>query len=93
MKNLVLFLLDEFKADTRNRKYAFMLNDLLHKKTLDVLPTRKKEDLIQYFTHTENMSIVQYVVSDMYEPYLLVTAIMFPKAKYVVDRLYKGSTR
>ena len=48
----------------------------------------KKEDLIQYFTYVENRSSVQFVVSDMYEPYLLVTQIMFPKAKYVVDRFH-----
>lgn len=79
---------DEFKADTTRGKYAFIVNDLLHKKVLDILPTRKKDDLIQYFTYTENRSSVQYVVSDMYEPYLLVTTIMFPKAKYVVDRFH-----
>ena len=79
---------DEFKADTRYGKYAFIVNDLLHKKTLDILPSRKKEDLLKYFTFTENRSSVQYIVSDMYEPYLLVTAIMFPKAKYVVDRFH-----
>ena len=79
---------DEFKADTRSGKYAFIVNDLLHSKTLDILPTRKKDDLIQYFTYAENRSSVQYVVSDMYEPYLLVTTIMFPKAKYVVDRFH-----
>lgn len=80
--------LDEFKADTRSGKYAFIINDLLHKKTLDILPTRKKDDLVQYFTYAENRSSVQYVVSDMYEQYLLVTTIMFPKAKYVVDRFH-----
>ena len=79
---------DEFKADTRKGKYAFIVNDLLHKKALDILPTRKKDDLIQYFTYAENRSSVQYVVSDMYEPYLLVQIIMFPKAKYVVDRFH-----
>ena len=79
---------DEFKADTKKGKYAFIVNDLLHKEVLDILPTRKKDDLIQYFTYTENRSSVQYVVSDMYEPYLLVTTIMFPKAKYVVDRFH-----
>ena len=31
---------------------------------------------------------MEYVISDMYEPYLLVTQIMFPKAKYVVDRFH-----
>lgn len=79
---------DEFKADTKRGKYAFIVNDVLHKEVLDILPTRKKDDLIQYFTYTENRSSVQYVVSDMYEPYLLVTTIMFPKAKYVVDRFH-----
>lgn len=33
---------DEFKADTRAWKYAFVLNDPIHKKVLDILPNRKK---------------------------------------------------
>ena len=28
---------------------------------------------------------MEYIISDMYEPYLLVQKTMFPKAKYVVD--------
>ena len=79
---------DEFKADTQYGKYAFIINDPIHKKGLDILPSRKKEYLLQYFTHCENRHSVEYVVSDMYEPYLLVTQIMFPKAKYVVDRFH-----
>lgn len=79
---------DEFKADTKEGKYAFVLNDPIHKKVLDILPNRKKEYLIQYFEHTENRYSVEFVISDMYEPYLLVQRIMFPKAKYVVDRFH-----
>ena len=79
---------DEFKADTNEGKYAFIINDPIHKKVLDILPNRKKEYLIQYFTHTENRHSVEFVISDMYEPYLLVTTIMFPKAKFVVDRFH-----
>ena len=79
---------DEFKADTRLGKYAFILNDPIHKNVLDVLPERKKERLIQYFTYCKNRHSVEFVISDMYEPYLLVTQIMFPKAKYVVDRFH-----
>ena len=81
MKNYPLHLIklpsvisfDEFKADTRSGKYAFIVNDILHKKVLDILPSRKKDDLNQYFTYIENKSSVRYVISDMYEPYLLVT--------------------
>lgn len=76
---------DEFKADIKEGKYAFVLNDPIHKEALDVLSNRKKEYLIQYFTYCENRYSVEYVISDMYEPYRIVTTIMFPKAKYVVD--------
>jgi transposase len=79
---------DEFKADTNYGKYAFIVNDPIHRKCLDILPERKKEYLIQYFTYCNNRHSVEYVISDMYEPYLLVQKIMFPKAKYVVDRFH-----
>ena len=79
---------DEFKADTKEGRYAFILNDPIHKKVLDILPNRKKEYLLQYFAHCKNRYSVEFVISDMYEPYLLVTKIMFPKAKYVVDRFH-----
>ena len=88
-KNLPMVIsFDEFKADTKEGKYAFILTDPIHKKVLDVLPSRKKERLIQYFTHTENRRSVKYIISDMYEPYLLVQQIMFPNAKYVVDKFH-----
>lgn len=79
---------DEFKADTKEGKYAFILNDPIHKRVLDILPSRKKERLIQYFTNTENRRSVEYIISDMYEPYLLVQKVMFPHAKYVVDKFH-----
>ena len=63
---------DEFKADTSEGKYAFIVNDPIHRKALDILPERKKEYLIQYFTHCNNRHSVEFVISDMYEPYLLV---------------------
>ena len=79
---------DEFKADTVEGKYAFIINDPIHKKVLDILPSRKKERLLQYFTYCNNRHSVEFVISDMYEPYLLVTKTIFPKAKYVVDRFH-----
>lgn len=38
---------DEFKVDTKEGKYAFILNDPIHKKVLDILPSRKKERNIE----------------------------------------------
>lgn len=80
--------LDEFKADTNEGKYALIINDPIRKRTLDILPNRKKDYLISYFTRVENRNNVKIVISDMYEPYLLVQKAMFPKAKFVVDRFH-----
>lgn len=80
--------IDEFKADTKEGKYALIINDPIRKRVLDVLPSRKKDYLLSYFTRVENRNNVRIVISDMYEPYLLVTKAMFPKAKFVVDRFH-----
>ena len=80
--------LDEFSADTSYGKYAFIINDPIKKRTLDILPNRRKDHLISYFTRIENRSNVKYVISDMYEPYLIVTKVMFKNAKYIVDKYH-----
>lgn len=80
--------IDEFKADTREGKYALIINDPIRKRVLDILPSRKKDYLLSYFTRIENRNNVKIVISDMYEPYLLVTKTMFSKAKFVVDRFH-----
>lgn len=79
---------DEFKADTDKGKYAFIINDPINKKTIDILSNRRKDYLIKYFTTVNNRKQVKYVICDMYEPYLIVTKVMFPNAKYVVDRFH-----
>ena len=80
--------LDEFKADTSEGKYALVINDPIKKKVLDILPSRKKDYFLGYFTRVENRNNVKIVISDMYEPYLLVSKVMFPKARFVVDRFH-----
>ena len=79
---------DNDVSDTSYGKYAFIINDPIKKRTLDILPNRRKDYLISYFTHVENRENVKYVISDMYEPYLLVTKVMFKNAKYAVDRFH-----
>ena len=80
--------IDEFAAHTLYGKYALIINDLIKKKTLDILPNRKKDYLMGYLIKVENRGNVKYVIGDMYEPYLLVTKAMFKNAKYVVDRFH-----
>ena len=80
--------LDEFAAHTSYGKYALIINDPIKKKTLDILPSRKKDYLMSYFTKVENRGNVKYVISDMYDTYLIVTKAMFKNAKYIVDRFH-----
>ena len=80
--------LDEFAAHTSYGKYALIINDPIKKRTLDILPSRKKNYLMSYFTKIENRGNVKYVIGDMYESYLIVTKAMFKNAKYVVDRFH-----
>lgn len=80
--------LDEFAAHTSYGKYALIINNPIKKKTLDILPSRKKDYLMSYFTKVENRSNVKYVIGDMYETYLIVTKAMFKNAKYIVDRFH-----
>ena len=48
------------------------------------MPSKRKD----YLTKVNNRHSVEYVISDMYELYLIVTKVMLPKAKYVVDRYH-----
>ena len=52
---------DEFKANTNEGKYAFVLNNPIHKSVLDILSSRKKEYLIKYFTYCNNRHSVEIV--------------------------------
>lgn len=80
--------IDEFAAHTSYGKYALIINDPIKKRTLDILPNRRKNYLISYFTKIENRNNVKYVIGDMYETYLIITKAMFKNAKYVVDRFH-----
>jgi transposase len=79
---------DEFKADTDKGKYSCIINDPINKKTIDILPTRKKVDIIKYLKKVKNKDKVKYVISDMWEPYLQITKSYFKNALYVVDRFH-----
>lgn len=76
---------DEKSTYTNAGMYSFILNDPIHRVTLDILPSRKKEDLIKYFTKVENRRDVKVVIIDLYETYKEVVKICFPKAIIVAD--------
>lgn len=81
--------IDEFKGNTGGEKYNLILTNLHDNKILDVLPTRKKTDIISYFKRytTEERQKVKVFVMDMTNNYKEI-AWLFPSAEIVVDRYH-----
>ncbi|MGN1299360.1 MAG: ISL3 family transposase [Candidatus Scatovivens sp.] len=76
---------DEVSTKTKEGLYSFVLNDPIHKITLDILPNRKKDFLIKYFLKVNNRKSVKVVICDLYKPYYDVVKICFPNAIFVAD--------
>lgn len=67
-----------------------VLLDYNDKKIVDILPSRKKAYLIEYFSAIplEERNRVKYVSFDMWEGYRSVSKLMFPKSKGVLDKFH-----
>ena len=80
--------IDEFKGNAGGEKYQTIITDAKNKKKIDVLPNRKKSDLIRHFRNFENIKDVKYVVIDMNRNFKDVAETCFPKATIVIDRYH-----
>ena len=83
--------IDEFKA-TKSCKagMAFITCDARTHNVKTILPTRKKNDLIEYYQRFpyEERSRVKSVVMDMHSPYADFIHDVFPNAKIVIDKFH-----
>lgn len=80
--------IDEFKGNADGEKYQTILTDAKNRKIMDILPNRKKSDLIRYFRQFENRKEVKYFIMDMSPHFREVAEICFPKATIVIDRYH-----
>jgi len=82
--------IDEFKGNTEYGKYQCTLVDVVKKSIIDVLPDRKQDYLIEYFSsipkHERNK--VKFFVSDMWKQYTDLARIYFPNAKIIIDKYH-----
>lgn len=71
-------------------KYACVLYDFTYKKIIDVLPTRHKHYLIQYFSRVPKSELnqIEVVVMDMWTSYKEVVNLCLPHAKIAVDSFH-----
>ena len=84
--------IDEFyKGKKSKQKYAFVMLDFSNSQITDILPTRKKDYLLKYFSSIPKAERqnVKYICMDMYDTYKIVAKYRFPNAKIAVDALCK----
>lgn len=81
--------IDEFKGNAGGEKYNVQLTDIANKRTIDILPCRRREYLIEYFSmfSREERAKVKYLVMDMWDNYKRLS-IYFPNATIVIDKFH-----
>lgn len=81
--------IDEFKGNTGGEKYNCILTDILGKRITDILPSRKKERLREYFRRytKEERNKVKVFVCDMWRDYREISEL-FPNAVLVTDKYH-----
>lgn len=79
---------DEFRGNAGGEKFQFIMTDPHGHRVLDILPTRKIEDLYRYFSQYSDRDKVKYVVIDMNKDYRFLSHTCFPHATLVADKYH-----
>jgi transposase len=81
--------IDEF-AVLKHHKYGVVISDPINKEIVDILPSRKKDDLIRYFSNwtQEQRDKIQIFSMDMWNPYKVVAEAIFPNAEITIDKFH-----
>ena len=80
--------IDEFRGNTEYGKFQCILTDPVHKRIVDVLPTRYHAQIYDYLRAFQNRNQVQYFVMDMNREYLDIAKKLLPNARIVIDRFH-----
>ena len=82
--------IDEIAHRKGKKDYVCVLVDLETNTQLDILPSRKKEDLIVHFQSLgqDFCNQIQVVCCDIWKTYIIVAQQCFPKAEIVLDRFH-----
>jgi len=83
--------IDEFYNEGQFEKpYSVILYDFLNAKVLDVVLDRRLASLNVYFSKItrEEKQRVEYIIIDMWDPYLELAKIHFPKAIVAIDSFH-----
>lgn len=82
---------DEFKSVKNvSGSMSFIMMDGETNELIDILPDRRLFELEKYFSgfSLTNRENVEYIVTDIYQPYIILTKKLFPNAKVVLDKFH-----
>lgn len=81
---------ETYAFKSRDSDYVCVLLDYTNKKIVDVLPSRRKRYLVDYFygISLEERKNVKYVSFDMWKTYRDVSKLMFPNCVCIVDKFH-----
>lgn len=80
--------IDEFRGNSGGEKFQTILTNPKKHTVLDILPTRKQEDLCSYFSRFNNRNNVKYVVMDMSSNFRSMAKSCFPRATIIADKYH-----
>jgi transposase len=82
--------IDEFKGNAGGQKFQCILADPKRRKVLDILPSRRSEDLYAYFLSfsRQERNNVKYIVMDMSLLFREVMLACFPNAQIITDKFH-----
>ena len=80
--------IDEFRGNAGGEKFQCILTNPKERKTLDVLPSRRSEDLYAYFSRFPDRNRVEYIVMDMSPLFRSVMKSCFPRAILIADHYH-----
>ena len=86
-----VLLFDEFKSvKTADGAMSFHMCDGVTGQTIDIIEDRRLDNLIKYFYYYDYKarSRVQFIVIDMYSPYVSLIKKMFPNANIIIDKFH-----
>lgn len=69
---------------------SFHMCDGITGKTIDIVEDRRLDNLIKYFFYYDYKArnCVQFIIIDMYSPYVSLIKKMFPNAKIIIDKFH-----
>lgn len=80
--------IDEFKGNCDKEKYHCIITAPESKQLIDILPNRKKKELVEYFKGFIERDTVKFAIIDMWESYKDTAKVMFKNAKIVIDKYH-----